>query len=97
MNILIKVDSKEGEESTWVTYITTEELLKLKPLLREIKNNNGYFPTSFYLNDEDPKPEILYSGFEGWNILKGRLPTPTSGFKRITEIHVYDNPISLYM
>jgi len=96
MNLLIKVDAREGEESTWMTYITKEELHILKPLLLEIKNHEGYFPTGQYLEDE-PKPELLYSGYQGWNILKGRLPTPISGFKRITEIHIYDEPSSLYM
>ena len=96
MNLLVRVDSREGEESTWMTYITEEELRKLRPLLDELKKNSGYFPTGTYLEDE-PKPEILYSGYEGWNILKGRLPTPISGFKRILEIHVYNDPISLYM
>jgi hypothetical protein len=81
-----------------MTYISKKELRLLKSLLIELKKNNGYFPTLQFLKDNDPKPEILYSDYPGWNILKSRLPTPVSGFKRILEVHVFGNsPKSLYM
>ena len=98
MTILVKVETQEGEESTWMSGITPSEMTILEPLLIEIKNNGGYFPTGRYLVDGDPKPELLYSDYPGWNILKGRLPRPSSGIKQILEIHVfYEDPISLYM
>lgn len=98
MNIVIRVDAEIGEESTWVSEIKSEEFDEIVPLLLEIKKNDGYFPTGKFRKDDDPKPEILYSGYSGWKNLISRLPTPSSGIKRISEIHIYkENPISLYI
>jgi len=97
-SIIIKVDSKEGEESLWFSYISEEELIEMGPLINEIIKNGGYFPTGSYIGNDDPRPDVLYSGLPGWKILTSRLPTPLSGFKKILEIHVFkDNPNSLYM
>ena len=98
MNIIIRVEAEDGEESLWMSGIKSEELDEMTPLLLEIQKNNGYFPTGKFRNENDPKPEILYSGYSGWKTLVSRLPTPSSGIKRILEIHVYrEDPISLYM
>lgn len=98
MYILIKVDAKEGEESSWVTEIEEDEISRLWELLKEIEKNSGYFPTPNHIKEGDPRPDLLYSGFSGWNSLVTRLPTPASGFHKITEVHVFQEaPISLYM
>ena len=97
LTLVIKVETIDGEESTWLTGINQDELETLKPLFNEIKKNNGYFPTGKFLKEPDPKPEILYSSFPGWSILTSRLPTPSSGFKQITEVHIMKSLISLYM
>lgn len=98
MYILIKVDAREGEESCWVTEIGEHEACEVWELLKEIEKNSGYFPTSNHIKEGDPRPDLLYSGFSGWNSLVTRLPTPVSGFHKITEVHVFrEAPISLYM
>jgi len=98
MNIFIRVETVEGEESNWLSGITEEEMRLLEPLLLEVKDQGGYFPTGQFLMKGEPRPEILYSSFPGWSILKGRLPEPRSGIKRILEVHVFrEDPISLYM
>ena len=98
MFILIKVDAREGEESSWVTEIKEDEISRLWELLKEIEKNSGYFPTPNHIKEGDPRPDLLYSGFSGWNSLVTRLPTPASGFYKITEVHVFQEaPISLYM
>lgn len=98
MFLLVKVDAREGEESCWVTEVSEEEAGDLWELGKEIEKNSGYFPTQHNLEDPDPRPDILYSGFKGWNSLISRLPTPLSGFHRIIEIHFFkESPISLYM
>jgi hypothetical protein len=98
MFILIKVDAREGEESCWVTEIGMDEISILWELLKEIEKNSGYFPTPNHIKEGDPRPDLLYSGWAGWNSLVTRLPTPVSGFHKITEVHVFQEaPISLYM
>jgi hypothetical protein len=98
MYIFIKVDAREGEESSWVTEIVEDEIFGLWELLKEIEKNSGYFPTPNHIKEGDPRPDLLYSGFSGWNSLVTRLPTPVSGFHKITEVHVFhEAPISLYM
>ena len=98
MYILIKVDAREGEESCWVTEIGMNEISSLWELLKEIEKNSGYFPTPNHIKDGDPRPDLLYSGWPGWNSLTTRLPTPVSGFHKITEVHVFQGaPTSLYM
>ena len=96
MFILIKVDAREGEESCWLTEIRETELEEMRDLILEIQKNSGYFPTR--TTEDDPRPDLLYSGFPGYNNLVSRLPTPISGYKKIVEIHIfYETPISLYM
>ena len=98
MYIFIKVDAREGEESSWVTEIGEHEACEVWELLKEIEKNSGYFPTPNHIKEGDPRPDLLYSGFSGWNSLVTRLPTPVSGFHKITEVHVFqETPISLYM
>ena len=98
MYILIKVDAREGEESCWLTEISIEEARKVWSLVKEIEKNSGYFPTSNRIKEGDPRPDLLYSEWSGWNSLITRLPTPISGFHKITEVHFFQEaPISLYM
>ncbi len=98
MFILIKVDAREGEEGSWVTEIEEKEACKVWKLLKEIEKNSGYFPTPNHIKEGDPRPDLLYSGWSGWNSLITRLPTPVSGFHRIVEAHIFrEAPISLYM
>lgn len=98
MKILILVESRVGEESMWVSDITEEEMNKLEPLLYEIKNRNGYYPTGDYYVFPDPKPEELYKNFDGFEILRTRLPTPINGFGKIREVTVMTgDSYSLYM
>jgi hypothetical protein len=98
MYIFIKVDAREGEESSWVTEIVEDEIFGLWELLKEIEKNSGYFPTPNHIKEGDPRPDLLYSGWSGWNSLVTRLPTPISGFHKITEVHIFQEaPISLYM
>lgn len=97
MTIIIKVDCEIGEESVSINLITSEELRILNSLLLEIRNNSGYFPTGKFLISPDPSPEVLYSQYPV-NLLKGYLPSPVNGIKRILEINVFsENPITLYM
>ena len=50
------------------------------------------------IKEGDPRPDLLYSGWPGWNSLITRLPTPISGFHKITEVHIFPGaPTSLYM
>lgn len=98
MFILIKVDAREGEESCWLTEIEEKEARELWDLVKNIEKNSGYFPTSNHIRGKDPRPDLLYSGWSGWNSLISRLPTPISGFNKITEVHIFqETPISLYM
>ena len=98
MFILIKVDAREGEESCWVTEIGEHEAYEVWELLKEIEKNSGYFPTPNHIKERDPRPDLLYSGWPGWNSLVTRLPTPISGFRKIIEVHVFQEaPTSLYM
>jgi hypothetical protein len=98
MYFLIKVDSREGEESCWFSEISEKELAEMKELISEIRKNSGYFPTQNHIEDGDLRPDLLYSNYPGWKSLITRLPTPDSGFHKITEIHVFrEDPISLYM
>ena len=91
MELVIRVSTVEGEDNTRLTEISDEEYHYLEELISEIKKHNGYFATGRFRVDEDPKPEILYSGFRGWNILISRLPTPISGIKKIEEFHFFNN------
>jgi hypothetical protein len=96
MYVLIKVDAVEGEEGSWITEIGDSEVRDLWELLKEIEKNSGYFPSKTI--DGDPRADILYSGFRGWNSLISRLPTPPSGYHKIIEVHIFkEAPISLYM
>lgn len=98
MFLLIKVDAREGEESCWMTEISEKEVYEVWRLLKEVKKNSGYFPTSKKIEDGDPRPDILYSSSPGWNSLITRLPTPLSGYHKIIEAHIFkERPISLYM
>jgi hypothetical protein len=98
MKILILVESRIGEESMWVSDITEEEMSKLEPLLYEIQKRNGYYPTGSYYTSPDPKPEELYKYFDGFEILRTRLPTPINGFGKIREVTVMTgDSYSLYM
>ena len=98
MFILIKVDAREGEESSWVTEISVDEACEVWKLLKEVEKNSGYFPTPNHIKEGDPRPDLLYSGWAGWNSLITRLPTPISGFNKIIEVHVFQEaPTSLYM
>ena len=96
--IILKVDAVEGEESTWVSKISEEELTEMKSLLEAIFKNNGYFPTDNKCEEGDPRADLLYSSYPGWKSLITRLPTPISGYRKIVEIHVFSGaPTSLYM
>lgn len=98
MYIFIRVDAREGEESGWLTEISVEEANILWGLLKEIEKNSGYFPTPNHIKEGDPRPDLLYSSWPGWNSLVTRLPTPVSGYHKITEVHVFQEaPTSLYM
>lgn len=98
MKIQITVDCEPGEECTWVSDITREEMEILDPLLMEIKKRNGYYPTEKFLDPSDPKPEELYSMFPGFEILRRRLPSPLSGIGKIREIDVFTGEIfTLYI
>lgn len=98
MKIQVLVEARYGEESNWISDVSEEELNLLNPLLAEIERRRGYYPTGEYYIFPDPKPEDLYSSFPGYEILKRILPTPTHGFGRISEVHVFTvDPISLYI
>lgn len=98
MFLLIKVDAIEGEEGCWLTEVGENEVSSLWEILKEIEKNSGYFPSPSKVKEGDPRPDLLYSGFRGWNSLITRLPTPPSGYHKITEIHFFrEAPISLYM
>ena len=51
MFILIKVDAREGEESSWVTEISVNEVCKVWKLLKEVEKNSGYFPTPNHIKE----------------------------------------------
>lgn len=98
MKIQILVESRYGEESSWVSDINESEFNLLNPLLAEIEKRKGYYPTGDYYTYPDPNPEDLYSMFPGFRVLKRILPTPIHGFGRISEVHVFTvDPISLYL
>lgn len=98
MKIQVSVECRYGEESIWVSDINEEELNLLNPVLAEIEMRKGYFPTGEYYIHPDPKPEDLYSHFQGWTVLNRILPSPVHGFGKISEVHVFMNdPMSLYM
>lgn len=84
MQILIIVDCPDGEESMWLSEISEEELNLITPLLVEIKNYEGYFPTGSYI-DPNLTTEQLYGHLEGYKIINRFLPTPVHGFSRIEE------------
>lgn len=95
------VDCNEGEESTMLSEISVDELNAIDPLLLDIRNHQGYYPTGDFLVYPDPSPEDLYGGRYGHEVfraLDSRLPTPSGGFRRIIEIKVFsESPTSLYM
>ena len=98
MKIQVLVEARYGEESSWVSDISEEELNLLNPLLADIENRKGYFPTGDYYEYPDPSPYELYSQYPGLEVLKKILPTPIHGFGKISEIHVFTvDPISLYI
>lgn len=99
MKIQVSVECRYGEESTWVSDINQEEFDALNPVLAEIEQRRGYFPTGDYYVSPDPKPEELYSHHQfGWTVLNRILPSPIHGFGKINEVHVFMNdPISLYI
>lgn len=97
---IIEVDCDEGEENISITEISLNELNQVNPLLLDIRENQGYYPTGDFLVYPDPSPEEFYGTRfrESFDILESRLPCPKSGFKRILEIKVFSEPpISLYM
>jgi hypothetical protein len=98
MVIVIKVDCNPGEEETTVTEITEQELNEMVPLINEIRNNSGYFPTGTKIHFEDPSIQDLYGRFPGIENFISRIPCPISGIERISEIHVFSEALSsLYM
>lgn len=97
---IVEVDCNEGEENISVSEISLTELNQVNPLLLDIREHQGYYPTGDFLVYPDPSPEELYgSRFKDvFDILETRLPCPKSGFKRIIEIRVFSEPSSsLYM
>ena len=88
---IIEVDCDEGEENISITEISLDELNQVNPLLLDIRENQGYYPTGDFLVYPDPSPEEFYGTRfrESFDILESRLPCPKSGFKRILEIKVF--------
>jgi hypothetical protein len=98
MVIVIKADCNLGEEGTTMTEITEQELNEMVPLINEIRNNSGYFPTGSKMHYEDPSIQDIYGKFPGIENFISRIPCPISGIERISEIHVFSEaPSSLYM
>ena len=98
MKLQIIVDCRYGEESNWVSEINEDELNKLNPLLADIETRRGYYPTGDYYTYPDPSPKELYSSYSGWEILQRLLPTPTHGFAKISEVHIFTgDTMSLYL
>jgi len=98
MIFIAKTDSREGEESFWISEISKEILDTLTPLLIELKNNNGYFPTGDNIIPGETNISDLYGKFDTLQELINRLPTPIHGFLRIEEINVIEGNVStLYM
>lgn len=97
---IVEVDSDEGEENISISKISLDELNQINPLLLEIKNNRGYYPTGDFLIYHTSSPEEIYGirFKKAFDILESRLPCPRSGFRRIIEINVFSEPpTSLYM
>lgn len=98
MTIIFKVNSREGEESIWISEINEEEFILLNQVLLEIKKYNGYFPSIENQDNLDPSPEELYGMLEGFKYINGRLPSPIHGFTRIEEVILFsENSKVLYM
>lgn len=97
MRIVFIVDCEPGEESISITSIDQEEMANVDPVLQEIKRHNGYYPTGDFLDYNSPTPEELYGNFAGFEEVESRLPRPVHGFKRIDEVHVFDNSLTLIM
>lgn len=98
MKIVIKVDCSEGEENMWISDIDYMQLEVLGPLVTEIHNREGYFPTGSKWQPDQPSIEDLYGRFPGIADFITRLPSPPSGIERISEIYVLSGEvISLFM
>ena len=97
MILLIRVECMEGEESISISEISDDSIYDLGELIGRIQEYSGYFPTGQYYNSEDPTPESLYSNFCCYSDFLGRLPSPPSGIKKISEVSLLEELNTLYM
>ncbi len=97
MRLLIKVECMEGEESMYISEVPDNLIYNLGELIGKIQEYSGYFPTGQYYRPEDPTPESLYSDFSCYSDFLGRLPSPSSGIKKILEVSLLEEVNTLYM
>jgi len=97
--ILVKVLCLEGEESLTINTVNDLDMESLNPLLLDIKQRGGYFPTGKFYQAGMPSPVQLYSHFLGWDIFRSILPQPVSGINKIIRVELFNGepPMRLEM
>lgn|SRR5574344_7210 len=96
--IIIRVACRDGEDSMSYNTIEDDDISVLNPLLQDIKEHRGYFPSGSFIEPDKPSAKDLYDNYVGWDILGSILPKPKSGIIAIIDIMLYkENPLIIDM
>ena len=96
--MIIQVACNSGEESISINNVSDLDISVLEPMLIDIKNHRGYYPTGSYIRPGHPTARDLYRSYQAWDIFESLIPKPRSGFSTILSIKLFkEKPLEMDM
>jgi hypothetical protein len=96
--MIIEVACNLGEESISINNVSDLDISVLEPMLIDIKNHRGYYPTGSYIRPGQPTARDLYRSYQAWDIFESLIPKPRSGFSTILSIKLFkEKPLEMDM
>ena len=96
--MIIVVAGEPGEDCISIATVSDTDMEVLEPMLVDIKNHRGYYPTGKAIKKGRPTARDLYHNYQGWDVFESIIPRPLSGFSTILSVSLYkEEPLRMQM
>ena len=96
--MIVQVAGEEGEECISINTVSDTDMEVLEPMLMDIREHRGYYPTGKYRKPGEPTARDLYHHHVAWDVWESIIPRPISGFSTIISVKLYkEKPLKMNM
>ena len=96
--MIVEVLAEPGESNIAITDVSDTDMEVLEPMLLDIQQHRGYYPTGGMCKRGQPTARDLYRKHQGWDVFESIVPRPPSGVNRIISVRLFrQEPLKMEM